>query len=605
MMSTCGPKMPAPTGPRALALCACYVAATVIGGCSQGDPVTQGGGASEASPLRPQERAHSQRPGDDSSIGLSAAPPVRSLARFVDRTPGSGLEFTYVNGEEAGHHAILESLGGGGGLFDFDRDGLLDVMLAGGGGFDPEHRVYGAETGLFRNLGEWKFDSVQHPARVAEAPFYSHGICAGDFDNDGFTDVLITGYGGLRLHHNCGDGTFVEVSVPAGLIDSSWSSSAAWGDIDGDGNLDLYVAHYVNWSFDNHPECMAGELREVCPPRQFDPLPDLFYRSNGDGTFTDATAEIGLEPDGKGLGVVIADIDLDGAADIYVSNDTVPNFLYLNDGAGGLVNRSLFSGTALSDDGVPEGSMGVDVGDYNNDGQPDIWIANYENESFGLYSNRGRGFFQHVSRPTGVTAMGGLFVGWGTAFIDYDRDGDQDLIATNGHVVRHPINAPVLQRAIVLENIDGRRFVNVVDQAGEGYLQQSHMGRGLATGDFDRDGRVDLLITHTNAPAVVLANESRDEHNWLGLRLVGTLSNRDAIGASIHIESSTGARQLEQVKGGGSYASTSELVRRFGLRNAEAVRRVEIRWPSGTIQVLEDPEINQELTLIEPAPSAP
>jgi enediyne biosynthesis protein E4 len=352
-------------------------------------------------------------------------------------------------------------------------------------------------------------------------------------------------------------------------------------------------------------ECTAGELREVCPPRQFDPLPDVFYRSNGDGTFRDATADVGLEPDGKGLGVVIADIDLDGAPDIYVSNDTVPNFLYLNDGAGGLVNRSLFSGTALSDDGVPEGSMGVDIGDYNNDGQPDIWIANYENESFGLYSNRGRGFFQHVSRPTGVTAMGGLFVGWGTAFIDYDRDGDQDLIATNGHVVRHPINAPVLQRAIVLENIDGRRFVNVVDEAGEGYLQQSHMGRGLATGDIDQDGRVDLLITHTNAPAVLLANESRDEHNWLGLRLVGTLSNRDAIGASLRIESSDGAQQLEQVKGGGSYASTSELVRRFGLGNAEAVRRVEIRWPSGTIQVLEDPRINQELTLIEPTPTAP
>jgi enediyne biosynthesis protein E4 len=589
---------------RAVALTGVYVVAASMWGCSKADPVTDAGGTGGASPSRSQDASGAPRSSAGSAgSSTSVAPPT--LARFIDRTPGSGLEFTYVNGEEAGHHAILESLGGGGGLLDFDRDGRLDVMLAGGGRFTSEHEIHGAETGLFRNLGEWKFESVQHAARAAEAPFYSHGVCAGDFDNDGFTDVLITGYGGVRLHRNCGDGTFIEESAAAGLTDSSWSSSAAWGDIDGDGNLDLYVAHYVNWSFDNHPECMAGELREVCPPRQFDPLPDVFYRSNGDGTFRDATADVGLEPDGKGLGVVIADIDLDGAPDIYVSNDTVPNFLYLNDGAGGLVNRSLFSGTALSDDGVPEGSMGVDIGDYNNDGQPDIWIANYENESFGLYSNRGRGFFQHVSRPTGVTAMGGLFVGWGTAFIDYDRDGDQDLIATNGHVVRHPINAPVLQRAIVLENIDGRRFVNVVDEAGEGYLQQSHMGRGLATGDIDQDGRVDLLITHTNAPAVLLANESRDEHNWLGLRLVGTLSNRDAIGASLRIESSDGAQQLEQVKGGGSYASTSELVRRFGLGNAEAVRRVEIRWPSGTIQVLEDPRINQELTLIEPTPTAP
>ena len=522
-----------------------------------------------------------------------------SLAKFVERTPDCGVEFRYVNGEEHGHHAILESLGGGGAFLDFDKDGRLDVFLTGGGGFAPDKRILGAENGLFRCLSDWQYSPVQRMAGVSSAPFYSHGAAVADFNQDGFPDVLITGYGGLALFCNSGDGTFAEVALSAGLIDPAWSSSAAWGDVDGDGNLDLYVAHYVDWSFENHPDCRTGDDREVCPPRRFQPLADAFFSSNGDGTFRDHSAQVGLEPGGKGLGVVIADVDVDGWVDIYVCNDTVPNFLYQNDRSGTFSNRALFSGTAHGDTGIPEGSMGVDIGDFNRDGLPDIWVANYENESFGLYRNQGDCFFQHVSRSLGVTAMGGLFVGWGTSFIDFDRDGDRDLIATNGHVIRHPINAPLLQRPLLLENLNGERFVNIAEDAGT-YMNRSHMGRGLAVGDLDRDGDEDILIVHTNEPVALLANESPNTHRWIGVRLIGTVSNRDAIGARIRVLTDDGRLQHRQIKGGGSYASTSAPECLFGLGHAHAVREIEIHWPSGTTTLIESPAVNELLTLVEP-----
>ena len=518
---------------------------------------------------------------------------------FLDMTVESGVDFTYVNGEESGHHAILESLGGGAGLLDYDQDGRWDLMIAGGGRFGDSNEILGVVPGCYRNLGGWGFASVVDPAHLDRAPFYSHGIATADYDNDGFPDVLVTGYGGLQFFRNQGDGTFTEVSETSGLTDSSWSSSAAWGDLNGDGNTDLYVTHYVNWSFENDPICRAGEDREVCPPRSFEPLSDSLYVSNGNGTFHNATDEAGLEPDGKGLGVIMADLDVDGSLDVYVCNDTVPNFLYQNDGDGHLINKALFSGTALSDAGVPEGSMGVDVGDFNRDGLPDIWIANYENESFGLYRNSGRLFFQHVSRSAGVTAMGGLFVGWGTSFIDFDLDGDEDLVATNGHVIRHPVNAPLLQRPLLLENVNGRSFVDVTDQAG-GYFQESHMGRGLVVGDLDMDGDNDVIVTHTNAPVALLSNDLTSESSWIGFRLIGTLSNRNSIGAVIRVRPSDGIEQVKQVTNGGSYASTSASNRIFGLGDSQDVRDVEIRWPSGFEMKLTAPKINQYITLVEP-----
>jgi hypothetical protein len=526
---------------------------------------------------------------------------VSTTARFIDQAEPAGVRFTYRNGEEAGHVVIPESLGGGVGLLDYDRDGRLDLFLPGGGQVTDSLALTGAASGLFRGSRALQYRDVSQAAGVAEALHYSHGAAVADYDNDGFQDVLVTGYGGVTLHRNNGDGTFSNATSGAQLDDTLWSSSAAWGDVTGDGNLDLYVAHYVDWSPENDPECPGpGGKREICPPRRFEGLPDVLYVSDGNGTFRDGSAEAGLRKDGKGLGVLIADVDLDGHLDVYVTNDTVSNFLYRGAGNGKFEDASMFSGTALGDRGLPDGSMGVDLADCDLDGLPDLWVANYESESFALYRNRGDSFFQHVSRATGVTAVGALYVGWGTVFFDFDRDGDEDIFVSNGHVIRYPTSAPLRQNPLLFEN-DGGRFHNVAPGAGD-YLTSPHMGRGVAAGDLDDDGDIDLVISHVNEPVSILANETPTEASWVGLRLIGRQSARDAIGARVAI-TAAGKRQTRQRKGGGSYASTSDPRLYFGVPHAKQIDEVEIRWPSGAVQTLRDVPVGRVTTIIEPAVS--
>lgn len=522
----------------------------------------------------------------------------QSSFRFLDRTPGSGIEFTYRNSEEAGHFAILESLGGGAGVLDFDRNGLDDVYFPGGGDFSDNPQPVGQPGGLFRNLGNWRFASVAAAAGVERADHYSHGAAVADFDSDGFPDILVTGYGGLQLWHNHGDGTFAEVSTHAGLTDPLWSSSAGWGDLNGDGTLDLYVVHYVNWSFENHPYCPGpgGSVREVCPPRQYAPLPDTLYLSQGDGTFRDASEEWGLSVEGKGLGVILADLDLDGDLDVYVTNDTVENFLYENDG-GRLQDVSLLSGSSLSERGVPDGSMGVDLFDYNRDGLPDIWVVNYEQESAALYQNVGQLRFRHVSQPVGITAVGGLYVGWGTCCFDIDQDGHEDIFVSNGHVVRYPTNAPLRQQPLLLKNLGGTRFQNVAGTAGD-FMASPHMGRGAAISDLDNNGTADLIVSLTNEPVRVLSNETPPAGEWLAVELIGTRSPRDAVGAAVTLIAD-GERQVRHWRGGGSYASTSSRRLFFGLGGASEIEKIEIRWPSGVRQEIDSPAANRVLQVIE------
>lgn len=526
-------------------------------------------------------------------------PAAATRARFRDVAAQAKVRFTTRNGVELGHQSILESLGAGVGLLDYDRDGWVDVFLPGGGTYSSKPEPVGLSTALFRNRGHGPFEDVSAQSAAANCPFYSHGVNVGDIDSDGFSDLLISGYHGLLLYRNQGDGTFRDDSAEAGLSSTKWSTSTAWGDANGDGVLDLYVANYVDWSFQKHPVCQVQGHRDICPPKEFDAQSDVFYLGNGDGTFRDATAEVGLVPGGKGLGVLAADLDVDGDVDYYVANDTTPNFLYRNDGHGRFQEVALLSGTAFGETGEAEGSMGVDVGDYNNDGLPDLWVANFENQSFALYRNEGDCHFQHVSAITGITAVGGLFVGFGTVFFDFDADGDEDLFATNGHVMNHPSNAPLLQRPLLFENLDGKRFVNVADGAGE-YMRSEHLGRGVASVDLDQDGAADLVVSHTNQPVAILKNESLDHGSWLRVRLVGIGSHRDAVGARVTV-SAGGRKYSKQAKGGSSYLSSPAPELLFGLAKATKIDAIEVAWPGGQRQVIAPPAINSAITIFESA----
>lgn len=528
-----------------------------------------------------------------------------SPIRFEEVTASSGVDFKYRNGEEAGEVAILESLGGGVGLFDLDGDGDLDLCFPGGGHYsdkkaDGKRDVLGWPHAIYRNDGDWHFTDVTAFTGATASPYYSHGAAAADYDNDGFCDLLITGFGGVLLLHNQGDGTFEEIAKSAGMTDSLWSSSAAWGDFNKDGALDIYIAHYVNWSFDNHPFCPApkgGGARESCPPREFKGLPDVLYVSNGDGTFRDVSKECGLQPEGKGLGVLTADLDVDGDVDVYVGNDTVANFLFRNDGTGKFEEVGLVSGTALNQTGSPDGSMGVDVGDFNLDGLPDLWVANFERESIALYRNDGNCLFQHVSQGTGVTAIGALYVGWGTAFCDFDNDGDEDTFVSNGHVIRYPENAPIREKPLLFENRQGKRMENIAPTVGP-YFNESHQGRGSAAGDLDRDGDQDLVVSRMNEPIALLANTTKTDHHWISLRLIGRQSPRLPIGVIVKLKTSRG-EQNRQIKGGSSYASTVDSVVSFGLGSEAAVESITIQWPSGQTQTLSSLGSDRSWVVIE------
>jgi enediyne biosynthesis protein E4 len=518
--------------------------------------------------------------------------------QFTDVTSKWGVDFTYRNGFEHENYTILESLGGGIGVIDYDRDGRADLFCPGGGTF-AEQQTVGLPAELYRNIDGQHMIAVAQPARSNIPRYYSHGASVADYDGDGFSDVLVTGYGGLQLWQNQGDGTFLEAQQATALIDNSWSSSAAWADYNNDGVLDLYVAHYVDWSFSNHPICRGrtADERDICAPREYSGLPDSLYLGNGDGTFSDATEAWQLQSDGKGLGVVAADFDNNGFVDVYVANDTVNNFLYANSGSGPLTDVGAIAGVATDKFGIPNGSMGVDVIDFNHDGLTDIWVTNYEREDFALYRSEGPASFLHVSDILGLNVLGGLFVGFGTVCSDFDLDGREDILVNNGHVILYPTISTRAQLPVAM-HADEKRFRRA-EFNDDSYMMQPHEGRGLALADIDSDGDLDPIFSNLNARLGLLTNDLLAPANWLQVRLVGTKSARDAIGAQVML--SVGEQQLLRIrKGGGSYLSTSQEALAWGLGGHDKVDRLTVRWPSGGETTLVDVNSNQVLVLVEP-----
>lgn len=528
--------------------------------------------------------------------------PTPSL--FEDVTGPSGVAFTHQNGDDYSPRllTLLESLGGGGAALDYDGDGKLDLLFTGGGHFGGTNgqQILGDPCRLYRNRGGFTFEPVTLP-EPAGGWFYSHGAAAADYDRDGWPDVLVTGWRRVALYHNepddRGGRKLVDVTPAVGLnAGITWATSAAWADLDGDGFPDLYVCQYADWSFDNHPTCSYdGKTPDICPPTQFRGLPHKLFRNAGGKRFDDVSASAGLHPGGEkasyGLGVVAADLDGDGRPEVYAANDSAPNFLYLNESKPGAIRlreQGMTAGVAVDGGGRPTGSMGVDVGDPEGTGRPALWVTNFENEIHAVYRNQSKPGvlrFAFASDATGVTALGQKYVGWGTGFADFDRDGWEDLIVANGHAVRFPAGAPRRQRPVLLLNAGGR-FGDETARGG-GYFAAPRAGRGLILADLDDDGRVDAVVCHVNEPVTLLRNVAAPENHWVGVQLRGN-AHADVVGARVVLEAA-GRTQVRFAKGGGSYASSGDQRMVFGLGVSSRVDKLTVVWPDGTKQEWIDP----------------
>jgi enediyne biosynthesis protein E4 len=534
-----------------------------------------------------------------------------TAGKFVETASTMGLAFRHLASKTANKY-LIETMGAGVALFDYDNDGLLDLFVVNGAALsdDTPKGTIPQKTGpefwnrLYHHTGDGRFEDVTQTAGVPGFG-YGMGVAAGDYDNDGFEDVYVTAHGGNRLYHNDGNGTFSDVTNAAGVKGAGWSTGAGWIDLDIDGLLDLVVLRYVEWDFN---DIWCGErkpgYRSYCHPDQFHAIAPLVYHNEGNGRFTEVSQRVGISKAGKGLGIAIADYDRDGRTDLFIANDSVPEFLYKNKGNGTFEEVALLSEAALDGEGRPFAGMGVDFADYDNDGLPDLIVTTLAYQMYAAFHNRDDGTFRYVTHASGLGAMTLLHSGWGVRFLDYDNDGWKDLIVAQSHVLDTvELAFPQLhyRETMLLARNTAHGFVDVSEKSGAPF-QTPWAGRGLATGDIDNDGRLDAVVTTNDGPLYVLHNETPGESHWLILNLIGHRSNRDAIGAEVTVSTSQG-KQVSTVTTSGSYLSSSDKRVHFGL-GRDTVATVGIRWPSGIRQTLRDVRADQILRIDEPATSA-
>jgi hypothetical protein len=522
-----------------------------------------------------------------------------NIVQFVEVTQAANITFRHNDGS-SGQKYYLEPTGAGAAFFDYDNDGDLDIYFVNGANLPGATSEEPPRNTLYRNNSDGTFTDVTDIVGVGDTN-YGFGCCVGDYDNDGYQDLYITNFEANVLYHNNGDGTFSDVTEKAGVGDERWGSSCAFADYDNDGDLDLFVSNYVVFNLEENPVCSTRGIRVYCGPETYEGVPDILYRNNGDGTFTDVTKSAGLYDSGKGFGAVWGDYDNDGDLDLFVANDTTPNFLYRNNSDGTFTEMAMMAGVALSESGMAFNGMGANFGDYDNDGYLDIIVTNFQDQTTNLYRNTHDGFFFDVTFVSGIGERTLPYLEWGVDFCDFDNDGDLDIFTANGHVDDNieqfdPIGKYNQQNQLFRNNGDGT-FSDISNMAGPGLLIKK-VSRGAAFGDYDNDGDIDILVTNVNQPPNLLRNDGGNKNNWLMIKTIGVKSNRDGIGARITV-SANGKRQIREIKSGSSFLCQSDMRAFFGLGKVDTVDFVEIHWPSGIVEKLENVKANQIITIVE------
>lgn len=549
----------------------------------------------------PQRATHSEKDsGNNKGTGATSA-------QFVDVTRASGINFHLTCGTP-GKRYIMESMCGGVAVLDFDNDGWLDILLVDGSTLEDVHSGKCHRPKIYRNNQDGTFTDVSAKAGLTRCG-WGFGVAIGDYDNDGWDDVYITYLDGAALYHNNHDGTFADVTAKAGVDNGGrWGTSAAFGDYDNDGNLDLYVVNYVNLDlqqlpeFGNGPFCRYRGIPVSCGPRGLRGSRDHLYHNNGDGTFTDVTEKLDIDPESYyGLGVLWLDYDEDGCLDVYVADDSSPSQLYHNNCHGGFTEVGASAGVAYSADGREQAGMGVDSADYDHDGWPDIVKTNFSDDTNDLYHNDHNGQFTDVAGPCGFGPISVPFLGFGVKFLDFDNDGWADLFVANGHVNpqvdAQSFGVTYAERPFLFRNLGNGQFDEIGNRSGPD-LKKAHVARGLATADFLNSGKLDVLFTVLDGSPVLLRNQTSSTGHWLTIKTIGTGSNRDGFGARVKVTAGN-LVQTDEVRANSSFESASDARLHLGLGKATRLDLITIQWPSGKVDQFKNEAADQELVIEE------